>query len=830
MKTPRWMCLLIAAALVSCQSGVTTTPATQTPSEAPSASPAPAEPSLPAFTIDWNAPFAPGRMDGQAITLTRWEPRPYAGEEVALPASLGQVANPRVLDGLTSAQNAFLAENGFVVIHSQETQFGDIRVETAHRTGQPYYLTTDAAFHALHLLFDDMLKALEREELRPQMIAITRSTLEQVRAFLPEVRGTAVEAETTQALAYLSVALKLFDSEAVIDPSVAGLVSRQVDQINAGAGKEYSVIFPEFQDDYGAYKPVGHYAGDPELEAYFRGMTWFGRVHFLLADPLKPAFVPSRVPLIVTLALRQGQVDGAPASDSWAALHKTLTFVVGPSDDGGPLEYAALMDSVFGTNPSIGDLADQTQWADFLSRADELPAPKINSLFIDSTKDLASTAGWRFLGQRFTLDGLIIQNLIFDKVEPQIDGTRREFPSGLDVMAAFGSGTALAELEKQGAYAFPNYSDQMKIMQETVQAQPEAQWLARFYDSWLFAFFPVVQGKDASFPAYMRTAAWGYKDLNSVLGSWAELKHDTILYTKMPEGAGGGGPPTSGPAPSMVEPNPEAFYRMAYMARTLSCGLQDLVMRQPCSPGEGGYRGDMSATGLISAMTDLGDRFEALGDIAVKELAGTPLTEEELYSINACLGLTECLNRSTPYNRPNSEMPKVPVVAAVSGSQGSVLEAAVGNVDRIYVLVPLEGRIEVAQGGVFSYYEFTQPRGQRLTDDEWRAKLAAGDAALPAWASQFVFAGGKTTESLFFRVGDVYYITEAGDQLNLREQPSLSGAILKRLVQWEYILIVGGPVQADGHTWWQLGDPFNGPDGAPIGWSMENPDWYARSD
>ena len=75
-------------------------------------------------------------------------------------------------------------------------------------------------------------------------------------------------------------------------------------------------------------------------------------------------------------------------------------------------------------------------------RTGELPVPQINSLFIRSTKDLAPTVGWRFLGQRFTLDGMIFQNLIFDKVDPQPDGTRRDIPSGLDVMAAFGSSPA----------------------------------------------------------------------------------------------------------------------------------------------------------------------------------------------------------------------------------------------------------------------------------------------------------------------------------------------------------------------------------------------------
>ena len=780
---------------------------------------------LATLTIDWAKPFAGPLDTGDALTLTTWTPQPYAGRNLALPLDLSQVANGHVLDGLTSEQKTFLARNGFVAIHSQEEQFGDIRVETASQTGQPYYLTTDAAFHALHLLFDDMLKSVERQYFRPQMIALTQATLGEVQVNLPKVKGTSLEADAQKSLAYLSVALRLLDPTASVDPSVSDVVAKQVAQIMAANGKAQSALFPDFEDDYGAYKPVGHYAGDPALEAYFRGMTWYGHVHFRLQDPETPGFVPTRLPLILTLALRRAQVDGQPAATVWASLHETLTFVVGPSDDAGPLEYAALMDQVYGNAPTLQDLADDGRWQTFLSKSRQLPAPQINSLFVQSTVNLAATTGWRFMGQRFTLDGNIFQNVIFDRVKAKPDGTRRELPSGLDVMAAFGSSPALAELQKAGVTSFPNYSDQMTQMQQAVKARSEMQWLGRFYDGWLYAFFPAIQPKVTAYPAYMRTSAWSYKDLNAALGSWAELKHDTILYTKMPERAGGGGPPMSGPAPSVVEPNPQVFYRLAYIARMLSCGLQERIAHQPCTGGNNASAEDIS--GYLGGLMQLGNAFNTLGDAATAELAGQSLTEDEESVITSCLGMIECLNLSTDYNRPQGVMPKVPVVAAVSGAIDNVLEVGVGNVDRIYVVVPLEGNWQVAQGGVFSYYEFTQPRTWRLTDDEWRQKLASG-ADLPAWASNFVLPGGKPTEWLAFRSGDVYIITAAGDKLNVRAQPSLQGAVVTQLKAGDYVEISDGPVVADGHTWWKF-KVYDFTDNPPVGWAVENHDWYNRS-
>ena len=180
------------------------------------------------------------------------------------------------------------------------------------------------------------------------------------------------------------------------------------------------------------------------------------------------------------------------------------------------------------------------------------------------------------MGQRFTLDGFIFQNLIYDAV-----GTRekpRDFPSGLDVAAAFGSQAALQALEAAGETQYANYNQQLSVVRKIVDDQPEGQWLNRFYSAWLYAFRPQVSAKDSSFPPYMQTAAWGYKDVNSMLGSWAELKHDTVLYAENAGSArAGAARHAHPPAPAYVEPNPNIFYRLAFAAKSLYDGLSPYI-------------------------------------------------------------------------------------------------------------------------------------------------------------------------------------------------------------------------------------------------------------
>lgn len=292
----------------------------------------------------------------------------------------------------------------------------------------------------------------------------------------------------------------------------------------------------------------------------------------------------------------------------------------------------------------------------------------------------------------------------------------------------------------------------------------------------------------------------------------------------MAEAAGGGGPPSSGPAPAYVEPNPNAFYRMAFAAKALTQGLNsDPNLMSYASTSTA----DVSLDILLQGMGDLGDTFERFGDIAAKEIQGDPLSEDDYSIIWRCLSVVECATVITPYNIPTTDPPPVPVIAAVSGYLDTVLEVGVGLVDRIYVVVPLEGKLQVAQGGVFTYYEFKQPRDNRLTDQQWRDQLVSGSPpALPKWAPQFVLTGGKPTHWTIFKIGDWYTVTTAGDGVNLRQTPSTSAAVLAKIPAGSYIQIIDGPVQADGQTWWKIDNSFN--PGGGQGWIVENQDWYLR--
>ena len=52
-----------------------------------------------------------------------------------------------------------------------------------------------------------------------------------------------------------------------------------------------------------------------------------------------------------------------------------------------------------------------------------------------------------------------------------------------------------------------------------------------------------AKSANSGYPSFMTNSAWTRKDLNTILGSWTELKHDTLLYAKQVMAEMGGGPP-----------------------------------------------------------------------------------------------------------------------------------------------------------------------------------------------------------------------------------------------------------------------------------------------
>jgi hypothetical protein len=232
-------------------------------------------------------------------------------------------------------------------------------------------------------------------------------------------------------------------------------------------------------------------------------------------------------------------------------------------------------------------------------------------------------------------------------------------------------------------------------------------------------------------------------------------------------------------------------------------------------------------------MQVLGARFRQLGDIAAKELAGLPLAESDYQLIQAPLGFAEerlqMSQKLSLLGRGEAlEMPPLPVIVSLSGVGEDILQAGIGRLDRLYVVVPLNGELYIAQGGIYSYYEFPWPAADLLSDLEWRQWLSLSEPDQPGWVDNFLLPGGAPVDVLAFQVGDLYRIAQVGSRLNLRQGPSRNTRVVKQLREGDRVTLIDGPVLAEGFTWWKfrvypaVGQPIEG-------WAVESQDWYERA-
>ena len=120
-------------------------------------------------------------------------------------------------------------------------------------------------------------------------------------------------------------------------------------------------------------------------------------------------------------------------------------------------------------------------------------------------------------------------------------------------------------------------------------------------------------------------------------------------------------------------------------------------------------------------------------EISIKELENKELTDAE-YEFIRNFGQ----NISPMLENVDEDSQRSVMVADVYTSPAGVLEEGTGKLDLIIVAYKQpDGRIVLGAGPVMSYYEFWQPSGQRLTDEEWRDMLKNNPPERPEWGESF---------------------------------------------------------------------------------------------
>jgi hypothetical protein len=520
-------------------------------------------------------------------------------------------------------------------------------------------------------------------------------------------------------------------------PEVFGRMTQEIKNIYQAAFVAVSPLYGQYgrdgavKTDYTQFTPRGHYAKTSLLRAYFRAMMYLGRNSYLLD---KPEGISDA--LLVAHLMASPGPNGQPLVKDWQKLMEITTFYAGPPDDIGYPEWRDFVVKTLGTNKfSPAEAVNPEVLTKIAQQLKELRGPLILSDVVISpsvpelTKEelLAGAKALRIFGQRFTFDGWVLGRLTAgeEKVAVRLPST----PTALFVPAAMGDKAArefagafltqeappFSEAEVAGFYG------KLDEVAADLKKAPDAQWYSSVGAAWLKLLGTLPQTFGPGYPRYMQGKLFPVKQLQTFLGSYAELKHDTLLYVKQNFAEGGDGSDEHAPPVprGFVEPNLAFWQELQRLVDYTAAGFQKYGL----------FKKELEEYGRLNIFKE---RVNFYTSLAAKELNGTPLSEAEYEKLR-----TEKLSfLAKPFVEGailEDKEKRAGLIADIhtDAVKGQVLYEATGEPYFILALVGNENLSRLTVGVAFNYYEFTGPLTTRYADADWQERVYHTPPQLP---------------------------------------------------------------------------------------------------
>jgi hypothetical protein len=596
-----------------------------------------------------------------------------------------------------------------------------------YKNDLPLLVTTDSVLHALHRSFDTMLMQLETNFLSARLDVL----LSEIHNKWQPLEGDEDLVNAAKDVdVYISVARTLLGG---VDVSTQGSdnqaeADRLLDLIEQEQFVTSAIFDRPRKMDFSQMKPRGHYTQSEELTRYFKAMMWLGRVDFRPVDQ-------SQEDLSQTLEFVRRQflaavymselLDATEAKSAWTDMNDLIRAMIGRRDSMGPPEMSSFLDLY-----SMGSVQDAAQ-GDPDALMDRLltsglGAQRIRSHWIEtnphSTEMAALPVSYLVLGQRFTVDSHVFSNVVYDSIEYEGQKVQRVLPWPLDAIFALGN-DAVAPLLKDELEKYP-YHQSLALMRWYTDGYDEEFWGESLYNTWLSALRGMNPSNQdfGALPETLRTEQWQRKVIHTQLTSWAELRHDTLLYAKQ---SYTGGVACEYPA-VYVEPYPLVYGRIAAFAQNFADRLEQI-------PGDNGL------TWMISHLKRTNELMIQLQIIAQKELDHEEFTDEEVEFLKTLIDADPGCGDPVYsgwykdlYFMSDDISKEDQIIADVhtNPNQGplpgpNVLHVGTGDVFALILTIDTCDGPMTFVGPVQGYHEVDVPEIKRLTDEEWQEQYKA---------------------------------------------------------------------------------------------------------
>ena len=675
--------------------------------------------------------------------LTRWHPdyRPLPYDpSTAVNLPLIQQTSLQ----LNAAELDILSKSGLAI--SARQSFGTFFMGYVgiYANDLPLFVSADSVLHAVHRSYDTILKGIEESALQPGLQAV----LDGMRTALASeaAAGTWPTETMLDVDEYLAVGATLVlysGSAAPVAGGSSAAVTALVAKAKAAGGAADVSLFGETRTiDFSQFAPRGHYAGSSILEPYFRAMMWLGRTDLRLVSQRVTGEVSFNRRQFAAAALLAKVVE--PVQTAWAQVDRTLRAFVGESDNMAPVDFATLR-TVVGVDTSLALLArsDADLASAIVNGGFGIQRIASQLLFVEPGNEGAPLdRAFLVFGQRFVLDSQVLSNVVYDRVK---DAPYRMMPNPLDVAFAALGNSGAADLLANDLKAHPGYPQALHQARTLVDQHESSYWTESLYTAWLGAVRAASPGfgADANPKAQpiVATQAWTKRILQMQLASWAELRHDNLLYAKQSYT----GIPVCEFPDAYVEPIPALWHALVDFGNRGAALVAELGLAAGSTSGPAAYFTSLATTATM------------LEAMARQQEQGVAFTADQMAFINQAVEYkTESVICST-IKRPSGWYPSLfysrdtadkqdTLIADVhtqpsdeAGNMvGKVLHAGTGFPRLMVVTFNTCSGPRAYAGIVSAYHETVTKDFDRLTDERWTTQIASTPPAEAPWMAGLV--------------------------------------------------------------------------------------------
>lgn len=630
-----------------------------------------------------------------------------------------------------------LAQNGFAIVPANNVQLFHVYEENDYSQTQNF-VSTDLYLQLFHMHFSFMLRRIEEEKFSPILHDLIQGMFEESKRLALVEKDPSIKEDLQYTQAFYAVPLTLIGQrEVLVDGPYASKVALELSKIEKeqSANSDLLAPFMNVPFAYDMLKPRGHYTRNETLQRYFTTMQWLQLGAYCLEEKTDLRWALTAAFILNTANAK----SGVSLKKLYSSVLEPTTFLIGKPDNVSLMDICNIIDT-----KQIKTLFDLMRPETIMLFQAELKKIEATKNVIKPKIENACSGKINFMPARFLIDNEVLQEMT--------DLKQRPYPRGLDVMAAFGSQAAedilIRELDESKSWTkFLPKLENMKAKYKNYES-----WDETVYTKWISSLNKLLT-PDKSYPSFMQLPSWNKKNLNTALASWAELKHDAILYAEQPNAAECGGGEECAPPPEpytvgYVEPNVQYWKSALELLKKTN----DILSKYDVMDKQSQYKQEQ----LVELCT-------FLLTVSEKELRGEKLLEQEYNTIERIGSSVEYTTLSIMGAYSWSELSgpdkEIAVVADIytnnQENESGILHAAVGYANDLYVVVEIDGYLYVTKGSTFSYYEHRVPLNNRMTDEEWQEMLKKGKSfPLQPWMKDIII---KLDKSLQPRVKEYLY-------------------------------------------------------------------------